>query len=59
MGEDKSKLQSNLTRREALKLLGVGATALVAADPLLSAEVARQGSTTQAELWLLVQVSPG
>src|SRR5258708_40079210 len=50
MSEDKSKLQSNLTRREALKLLGVGATALVAADPLHSAEVPRQGSTTQADV---------
>src|SRR5258708_6072473 len=50
MSEDKSKLQSNLTRREALKLLGVGATALVAAAPLHSAEVPRQGSTTQADV---------
>src|SRR3984893_5531362 len=50
MGEDKSKLQSNLTRREALKLLGVGATALVAADPLHSAEVPHQGSTTEADV---------
>src|ERR1700680_3306168 len=50
MSEDQSKLQSNLTRRDALKLLGVGATALVAADQLHSAEVPRQGSTTQADV---------
>src|SRR5437660_7687228 len=50
MSEDKSNLQSNLTRRDALKLLGAGATALVVADPLHSAEVPHQGSTTQAEV---------
>src|ERR1700716_2262370 len=50
MSEDHSKLQSNLTRRDALKLLGTGATALVAADQLHSAEPPRQGSTTQAEV---------
>src|SRR5882762_9673374 len=50
MSEDKSNLQLNLTRRDALKLLGVGATALVAADQLHSAEAPRQGSTTQAEV---------
>src|ERR1700692_1949417 len=50
MSEDKSKVQSNLTRRDALKLLGAGATALVATDPLHSAEVPRQGSTTQADV---------
>src|ERR1700687_827625 len=50
MSEDKSKLLSNLTRRAALKLLGAGATALVATDPLHSAEVPRQGSTIQADV---------
>jgi len=50
MSEDKSKLQSNLTRRAALKLLGAGATALVATDPLHSAEVPHQGSATPAEV---------
>src|SRR5258706_12295251 len=50
MSEDKSQLQSNLTRRDALKLLGAGATALVAADPLHSAEVPHQGSTNRVEV---------
>src|ERR1700674_2674526 len=50
MSEDKSKLQSNLTRRAALQLLGAGATALVATDPLHSAEVPHQGSTTPADV---------
>src|SRR6267143_5272443 len=50
MSEDKSKLQSNLTRRDALKLLGAGATALVADDPLHSAKAPKQGSTIQAEV---------
>jgi len=50
MSEDKSNLQSNLTRRDALKLLGVGATALVAPAQLHSAEAPHQGSTTQAEV---------
>jgi len=50
MSEDKSKLQSNLTRRDALKLLGAGATALVATDPLHAAEVPHQGSATQADV---------
>src|ERR1700674_5253468 len=34
MSKDRSTVQSNLTRRDALKLLGVGATALIATDPL-------------------------
>src|SRR5229473_7131968 len=50
MSEDKSKLQSNLTRRDALKLLGAGATALFATDPLPSAEVPHQVFTTQADV---------
>src|ERR1700675_2629148 len=50
MSEDKSKLQSNLTRRDALKLLGAGATALVATAPLHSAEVPHQGSTPQVDV---------
>jgi len=50
MSNDQSKSQSNLTRRDALKLLGAGATALVAADQLHSAETPHQGSSTQAEV---------
>jgi monoamine oxidase len=38
MSKDKLPLQSNLTRRDAMRLLGVGATALIATDQLHAAQ---------------------
>ncbi|MHB8216091.1 MAG: flavin monoamine oxidase family protein [Candidatus Sulfotelmatobacter sp.] len=47
---DKATLQSNLTRRNALKMLGAGATALVAANQLQSAVVPHPGPANQADV---------
>lgn len=42
MSQDKSTLKPNLTRRDALKLLGTGATAALAADQLSAADNLQQ-----------------
>ncbi|MCU1302048.1 MAG: hypothetical protein JWQ87_2332 [Candidatus Sulfotelmatobacter sp.] len=47
--KQKSTLQSNLTRRDALKLIGAGATVLIAADQLHSAEASRSSPSTQTD----------
>jgi monoamine oxidase len=50
MKQDNSPLKSNLTRRDALKLLGAGATVLIPSDPLHSSEVPRQGSVLHTDV---------
>ena len=50
MSKDKSTLPSNLTRREALKLLGVGTTALIATDQLHAALSPQTTTDNRAEV---------
>jgi monoamine oxidase len=49
MSSDNSTLKSNLTRRDALKLMGAGATVLVATEQLHSAEAPHQSTATQTD----------
>jgi len=48
--KDKSTLRSNLTRRDALKLLGAGATVLVAADQLHAVDVSQPSPALKADV---------
>src|ERR1700675_1660733 len=48
--KDKSTMQSNLNRRDALKLLGSGATALVAVDRLHAVEVSNPIASTRSDV---------
>ena len=48
--KDKSTLRSNLTRRDALKLLGAGATVLVVADQLHAVDVSQPSPALQADV---------
>jgi len=50
MSQDKSTRKSNVTRRDALKLLGAGATALVAADQVHSNEIPPQSTAVRTEV---------
>ena len=59
MSKDKSTLKLNLTRRDALKQLGAGATAPVAAEQLDSAEVPSPSTALPQTCWWLALVSPG
>jgi monoamine oxidase len=50
MSQDKTVHKSNLTRRDVLKLLGAGATTLVAAGQLGSADVSHDNEATQSDV---------
>src|SRR5882672_2417884 len=50
MKKEKPAPQSNLTRRDALKLLGAGATALIAADQLHAAEAPKLTSDNHVDV---------
>jgi monoamine oxidase len=50
VSDDKPTLKLNLTRRDALKLLGAGATTLVAAGQLRSGEVSHDNAVTQTDV---------
>src|ERR1700690_4275942 len=50
MSQDKSTLKPNLTRRDALKLLGTGATAALAADQLSAADNLQQSTTRRVDV---------